>query len=74
MDVEKLKRKIEELKLSIPKAARKAGIPRSSFYRKLAEDGLSFTLAEIQRIALVLGLNDAEILKIFLPIKSHKRD
>ena len=63
-DVAKLKGKIAEKGLNQMTVAKRAGIDRSTLNRKL-KTGENFTIGEANKIAIVLGLNKEDAMKIF---------
>lgn len=72
-DVNKLKGKIVENKLTQEELAKKISIDRSTLNRKL-KTGEAFTIGEANRIVTVLKLTSEEAVNIFLPSVSHKCD
>lgn len=41
------------------------GINRSTFYRKMRENGKNFTVEEVQKMAKILSLTGDDVMKIF---------
>ena len=66
VDVNKLKGKMAEKQLTAEALATTIGIDGSTFYRKLKANGLTFTVAQMHRIAEVLQLSKEEATQIFL--------
>lgn len=66
-----LKGKIRERGLKQSEVADKIGVDSSTFSRKIAADGLKFTVGEMHQIADVLGLSSGECCDIFLPNNSQ---
>ena len=73
-NAEKLKVKLKEKDMSIEDISKAIEIDKSTFYRKLASDGMSFTIGEVDKISKVLNLSVQDINSIFLAILSHKSD
>ncbi|MBC1353785.1 XRE family transcriptional regulator [Listeria innocua] len=67
--MEKLKNKITEREKSINGIADYLGIDRSTFYRKIQNGGLTFTIREVHRIVEVIPLSKKEAAEIFLGTK-----
>ena len=65
VNVQKLKGKIVERGFSMSAFAEAIGVYVSTLYRRFSDDGKSFTIGEIERIAEVLELSSAEIHDIF---------
>lgn len=65
MNVNKLKGKIVENGLNIPSVARKIGMDKATFYRKLNGETTTFTIKEADAIVNILDLTSSEALAIF---------
>ncbi|MEC1024399.1 helix-turn-helix domain-containing protein [Bacillus paralicheniformis] len=65
VNVNKLRGKIVENGMSIGELAKKIGIDRSTFYRKLNSNGETFSIKEANLICDVLGLTSEEATVIF---------
>ena len=65
MNVNKLKGKMVENEFTIEKLAKKIGIDRATFYRRLNSNGESFTIKEANLISVELGLTGEEVNAIF---------
>jgi DNA-binding phage protein len=65
VNINKFKGKVVERGLNITKLAKKVGMDRSTFYRKMQNDGETFTVREVNSIVNVLGLSAEEALEIF---------
>lgn len=63
-----LKSKIVENGLSVEKIVESIGINKSTFYRKLANEGENFTVEEVYKIASALNLSAREVNSIFFNI------
>lgn len=55
------------------KVAKAIGIDRSTFYRKMKNDG-DFSIGEVTAMVNYIPLTNEEAIEIFLNSKSHKRD
>lgn len=65
MNMNKLRGKVVEKGLSIDKLSDEIGIDRSSVYRKINNNGETFTVREVRKIVSVLNLTPEEISLIF---------
>ena len=65
VNVRKLKGKIVENDMTIDLLAEKIGINRSTFYRKLAENGERFSIKEADAMVTALNLTSKEATAIF---------
>lgn len=65
-NMEMLRAKMAELKLSPEDMAREIGVDASTFYRKIKADGVTFTVGQIHKIVDVLKLSREEATSIFL--------
>lgn len=65
VNVNKLKGKIVECGMNIPKLAKEIGIDKSTLYRKLQDDGESITIKEASLIINALNLTQEEAHSIF---------
>lgn len=65
-DMNVLRGKLKERGLTQKELAKEIGMNSSTFSRKLACDGLTFTVGEIHNIALALGLSADDCKTIFL--------
>lgn len=65
MNVNKLKGKIVENGLSVKEVSESIGIEKSTFYRKLNNQGETFTVREINLIRETLKLTKEEAMAIF---------
>ena len=64
MDI--LRGKMVERRVSQEEMARKLGIDASTFYRKMKSDGINFTVGQMHKIVEVLKLTSEEATSIFL--------
>lgn len=64
-NMKKLKLKLKEKGLSVEDVSKTMGINRSTFYRKIKNDGETFTVGDIDKLSRVLGLQVDEINEIF---------
>lgn len=60
-----LRGKIVERNTTQETVADEMGINRSTFYRKMKENGLPFTVGEVQRLAAILSLTGDDVMRIF---------
>jgi len=60
-----LRGKIVEQNTTQEAVADEMGINRSTFYRKMKEDGKLFTVEEVQKLVKILSLSNEEVMKIF---------
>lgn len=65
VNINKLKGKIVENGLSVEKLAEKISIDRSTLYRKMSNNGETFTIKEANLICKVLELSGQEATEIF---------
>lgn len=65
-DMRKLRSKMAEMKLSPEDMARKIGVDPSTFYRKIKDDGINFTVGQMHKIVEVLQLSKEDAASIFL--------
>lgn len=73
MDIEKLKEKMEEIKIPISVISQKLGISRQSLYKKLTGER-EFKVSEVTKIAAVLRLTNEEKEEIFFTNQVDKND
>ncbi|WP_426621083.1 helix-turn-helix domain-containing protein [Bacillus licheniformis] len=72
VNVNKLRGKIVENGMTIGELAKKIGVDRSTFYRKLNSNGETFSIKEANLICTVLGLTSKEATVFFLISMSHE--
>lgn len=65
-NMDKLKGKLKENRLTQAELAQKIGMDASTLQRKLNSDGLKFTVGEVHDMAAVLKLTANECKQIFL--------
>lgn len=65
-NIDMLRGKMAELKMSPEDMAREIGVDASTFYRKLKSDGVNFTVGQMHKIVDVLHLSREEAASIFL--------
>ncbi len=65
INVSLLKQRLEEEKISPDQLAKKIGIDRATFYRKLKAGGVKFTVGEVQKMIPALNLSAADAIRIF---------
>lgn len=64
-NIDKLRGKIVENKMSIEELSNLIGVHPSTFYRKMDKEGISFTIGEAKAISLALKLTTSEVNDIF---------
>lgn len=64
-NADKLKTVLKEKGTSVEEVSKLIGIDKSTFYRKLASDGATFTIGEVDKMSKVLDLTVDEINDIF---------
>ncbi len=65
LNVNKLKGKAVEIGIQMKDLADAAGVTLSTFYRRIADGGESFTVKEVRQMARRLNLSEAEMNEIF---------
>lgn len=65
INTEMLRQRMKEKGIGPSEVSEKLGIDRATFYRKMKAGGIKFTVAEIQRMIVALGLSDSEAAQIF---------
>ena len=65
-DVKKLLSKMKSKDMTQEELAQKANISRATLNRRLRNDGVDFTLSEVERIKNALELTGEEAVEIFL--------
>lgn len=65
--VEQVKRRISGAGLTVKEVASALGIDESTYYRKMANEGKTFNIDQIQALTDILGLTKQEAREIFLP-------
>lgn len=71
-NIELLRGKMAERKMSPEDMAREIGVDASTFYRKMKADGVTFTVGQMHKIVDVLHLSREEAASIFLWKNSQK--
>lgn len=69
VNINKLKEKIIENNTTQEGLAEQMGINRSTFYRKIKDDGSKFTVYELYQMVEILKLSSEEVVEIFLSRK-----
>lgn len=64
-NADKLKATLKEKGMSVEEVSKLIGIDKSTFYRKLASDGATFTVGEVDKMSKALSLTVEEINAIF---------
>jgi len=70
-NMQKLRGKIVEAGITQEALADMLGVDRSTFYRKVKTEGVTFTIAEVHKIVEVIQLSQQDAIEIFLSNKSH---
>ncbi len=65
INVSLLKQRLEKESISPDQLAKKIGIDRATFYRKLKAGGVKFTVGEVLKMIDALNLSDADAILIF---------
>lgn len=65
-NMDALRGKMAERRISNEEMAARIGVNPSTFYRKLKTEGVSFTVGQMHKIAEVLSLTNEEATAIFL--------
>ena len=65
-NMDKLRGKMAEKRITQEELAEKIGIDPSTFYRKMKTDGIDFTVGQMHKIVAVLDLSQSEATSIFL--------
>lgn len=66
VNLDKLRGKMVEMRKTQEDVARAIGIDRTTFSRKIKENGSKFTIGEIQKIMAAIPLSKSEAVDIFL--------
>lgn len=61
----KLRGKMTEAGMNTEKTAKALGMDRATFYRRIKNDGLTFTIGETYRLIAVLHLTKEEAMEVF---------
>lgn len=67
IDVERIKTRMSELGLTVKDVVASLGIDESTYYRKMANDGKTFSVEQVQKLSVLLNLTKQEASEIFLP-------
>ena len=67
IDVERIKIRMSELNLTGKDVVSALGIDESTYYRKMANDGKTFSVEQVQKLSVLLDLTKQEASEIFLP-------
>lgn len=65
-NMDALRGKMAERRISNDEMARRIGVDASTFYRKMKADGINFTVGQMHKIVEVLNLTNEEAAAIFL--------
>ena len=72
MKMNTLKAKIVERNTNISAVAKALGLSKSTFYRRLKNEGRDFSVEEVKKISNYLNLTAKEATNIFFNEESHK--
>ncbi len=72
IDVNKLKGKIIENRMTLAEFAEKIGLDVSTLHRKFNAEGQSFSIGQMHGAVEALHLSETDAKDIFLPMYSHK--
>ena len=67
IDVERIKARMSELGLTVKDVVSDLGIDESTYYRKMANNGKTFSVEQAQKLRILLDLTKQEASEIFLP-------
>ena len=65
VDVQALRKRIDQAEMNQETVANEIGMNRSSFYRKMRNRGVGFRIDEVQKMSVVLNLTPDEVRDIF---------
>lgn len=71
IDEKKLREKITERGLTLSEFSQYLGINPATLYRKLGNEGETFTVGQMHKSAEILSLSKSECVDIFLPSYSQ---
>lgn len=66
MRVDMLRQKIKDSGKTSDEIAAEIGINRSTYFRKMAENGEKFSIQEVRRLVKALGISYEDAIRIFL--------
>ena len=67
VDVERIKIRMNEMDLTVKDVVNALGIDESTYYRKMANNGKTFSVEQAQKLSVLLDLTKQEASEIFLP-------
>ncbi len=67
VDVERIKIRMNEMDLTVKDVVNALGIDESTYYRKMANSGKTFSVEQAQKLSVLLDLTKQEASEIFLP-------
>lgn len=67
IDIERIKKRMGELNLTVKDVVSELRIDESTYYRKMANDGKTFSVEQVQKLSALLSLTKQEDSEIFLP-------
>ena len=66
MQVDMLRQKIKDSGKTSDEIAAEIGVNRSTYFRKMAENGEKFSIREMRRLVKTLGISYEDAIRIFL--------
>ena len=66
MDMQKLEKRMNDMKITIPMMARELGMDQSTYYRKRQKNGEDFSVLDLLTFKRVLKMNGQEAQDILL--------
>ena len=69
VDVERIKIRMNEMDLTVKDVVNALGIDESTYYRKMANSGKTFSVEQAQKLSVLLDLTKQEASEIFFTIK-----
>ena len=67
VDVERIKIRMNEMDLTVKDVVNALGIDESTYYRKMANSGKTFSVEQARKLSVLLDLTKQEASEIFLP-------
>ena len=65
VDVERIKIRMNEMDLTVKDVVNALGIDESTYYRKMANNGKTFSVEQAQKLSILLDLTKQEASEIF---------
>ena len=67
IDTAKLRAQMSFCGMTVKDLAKELGIDESTYYRKMTNEGNTFTVEQVQKITAILNLSKKDAASIFLP-------